>query len=128
MSSPQQSQRTPTPWIARAPHETSGQAVIEVIRDGIRSKIAVLIPSHLCDEHGGDVASNAAFIVTACNAYEANQRTIAELTEAIKYAIAILDQPISRRLKADDSIFRYDIASAESIMRAAISKAKEASK
>lgn len=75
---------TPTPWFARGPHDVSGQATVEVVSDGLRSKIAVLIPSHLCDEHGGSTQANAEFIAMACNSYHSDQAKINALTEALE--------------------------------------------
>lgn len=75
---------TPTPWFARGPHDVSGQATVEVVSNGLRSKIAVLIPSHLCDEHGGSTQANAEFIALACNSYHSDQAKIKALTEALE--------------------------------------------
>lgn len=109
MSNKEQSQHTPTPWEIETKGSkhfidgSDGLTVAYLDRSGVREK--------------GEIEANAAFIVTACNAYEANQselasnrRTIAELTAAL------------RDIASEQYAFPSDIA------RAALARAKEASK
>jgi hypothetical protein len=71
-------QHTTGPWIVRDWNPT-GQKTVEVIRDGLRSKLAILHPSHLCDEHGGSLDANARLIAAAPDLLAALQRAEALL-------------------------------------------------
>ena len=54
---------TPGPWIVQS--VASHGDTVAVVRDGLRSKIAVTHESWLCDEHGGTTAANARLIAKA---------------------------------------------------------------
>lgn len=73
-------QHTPTPWIVRRQEldENMRQIRRESV-DGLSSVIATIHNETICDEHGGNAISNAAFIVRAVNAHE-------ELLLIIKFA------------------------------------------
>jgi hypothetical protein len=106
---------TSGPWIVRDWNPT-GQKTVEVIRDGLRSKLAILHPSHLCDEHGGSLDANARLIAAA-----------PDLLAALKSAYSTLSQPVhftDSAGAAPASILRGDAEVARMVIAAALAKAQ----
>lgn len=81
-----QTNHTPTPWIAETVGVSStgpdGVDVCEITSENGHARIAEYMTE-----------PNAAFIVTACNAYDAHVATIAELMAALRQLIAQHDRP-----------------------------------
>lgn len=48
----------------------------------------------------------------------------ARLLEALHFALAVLGEPVTRRLQMENEVFCYDISSLEKHLRAAIDKAE----
>lgn len=90
-----QTKHTPGPWTT---YTLNDSVNVEYCDDNLRSIIARVREADLCPEHGTT---------------EANARLIAaapELLEELKFVVAMLDQPVTRRLCAESSIFRADVA------------------
>ena len=107
---------TPTPWLVG--RKVSNQVYARHGMDIIAQ----------CDtmneESRATENANAAFIVRACNAYDQNQQTIADLVEALE-KIDLLGNGIEIVEARDDSLTAYaTLMRCGKLARAALAKAK----
>lgn len=75
-----------------------------------------------------EAAARAAFIVTACNSYAANQATIAALVNALNWAATVLEEYHYAKDTEEKNWAAMDLQSAIDKARAALQLAKEGSK
>jgi hypothetical protein len=105
-------QHTPGPWIVRQWGLPAGQMTVEVVRGGLRSKVAILHPSHICEEHDGNIQANARLIAAA-----------PDLLAALKECITD-DGARCLAYGADTPTLRRRLAAINSVARAALAKAQ----
>lgn len=105
-------QHTKGEWIVRE-WVTSGQRTVEVADGGLRSKIAVICDSHLCEEHGGSIEANARLIAAA-----------PELLDALEEQVIWWEAMLEHAQRLEDTGMAYSCRNAIHHASAAIAKAK----
>jgi len=98
---------TPIPWRIR-PQELDER--MRQIRyesgDGLASVIATTHNATICEEHGGDAVSNAAFIVRTVNCHE---ELLAALKEAREFVSSVVQDRESAMLgRIDQAIYKAE--------------------